>query len=76
MIRAESLLQAWVVEYNQPRPPAIAVVNGVQYIATWNFKHILNPTLQGKIALVCRQCGYEPPTICTPEQLLEAQDDS
>ena len=55
---------------------AIAAVNGVQYIATWNFKHILNPTLQSKIALVCRECGYEPPIICTPEQLLEAQNDS
>ena len=55
---------------------AIAAVNGVQYIATWNFKHILNPTLQGTIALVCRECGYEPPIICTPEQLLEAQNDS
>ncbi len=55
---------------------SIAAVNGVEYIATWNFKHILNPALQGKIALVCRECGYEPPVICTPEQLLEAQDDS
>ncbi len=55
---------------------AIAAVNGVQYIATWNFKHILNPTLQGKIALICRENGYEPPIICTPEQLLEAQSDS
>lgn len=52
---------------------SIAAVNGIQYVATWNFKHILNPTLQAKIALVCRECGYEPPIICTPEQLLEAQ---
>ena len=55
---------------------AIAAVNGVQYLATWNFKHILNPSLQAQISLVCRENGYEPPIICTPEQLLEAQDDS
>ena len=42
---------------------AIAAVNGVQYMATWNFKHILNPTLQGKISQVCRECGYEPSII-------------
>ena len=40
-----------------------------------NFKHILNPTLQNRIAAVCRDCGFEPPVICTPEQLLEAESD-
>ena len=55
---------------------AIAAVNGVQYLVTWNFKHILNPTLQTRIAAVCRDSGFEPPVICTPEQLLEAQNDS
>ena len=55
---------------------AIAAVHGVQYIATWNFKHIANPTLQNKIASVCRDSGFEPPVICTPEQLWEAEHDS
>ncbi len=76
---AQALIDHHAVPASESRDAfhiAIAAVNGVQYIATWNFKHILNPTLQGKIALVCRQCGYEPPIICTPEQLLEAQDDS
>jgi predicted nucleic acid-binding protein len=55
---------------------SIAAVHGVQYLVSWNFKHILNPALQVQIALVCRQSGYEPPVLCTPEQLHEAQDDS
>lgn len=25
---------------------------------------------------ICRDCGFEPPSLCTPEQLLEAYDDS
>ena len=45
-------------------------------MATWNFKHIANPMLQSLIASVCRQGGFEPPVICTPEQLLEARHGS
>lgn len=48
----------------------------VEFIVTWNFKHILNPRLQGKIADTCRDEGYRPPVICTPQQLLESEDDS
>ena len=75
----DALVSQGAVPASQPRDAfhiAIAAVNGVQYLATWNFKHIANPTLQGKIASVCRQAGFEPPVICTPEQLLEARDDS
>ena len=70
-----SLVACGAVPASQPRDAlhiAIAAVNGVQYLATWNFKHIANPMLQGRIASVCRQGGFEPPVICTPEQLLEA----
>ena len=76
---AQALIDQLAVPATEPRDAlhiAIAAVNGVQYIVTWNFKHILNPTLQTKIALVCRESGYEPPIICTPEQLLEVQDDT
>ena len=45
-------------------------------MVTWNFKHIANPILQNKIGSVCRGNGFEPPVICTPEQLLEAERDS
>ena len=76
---AESLMENHAVPRPEPRDSfhiAIAAVHGVQYLATWNFKHILNPTLQNRIAAVCRENGFEPPVICTPEQLLEAQHDS
>ncbi len=76
---AQALIDNHAVPATEPRDAfhiAIAAVNGVQYLETWNFMHILNPILQIKIALVCRESGYEPPVICTPEQLLEAQNDS
>lgn len=50
---------------------AVAAVNGVQYLLTWNCKHIANASLRPRIESVCRNAGYEPPTICTPQELLD-----
>jgi predicted nucleic acid-binding protein len=50
---------------------ALAVVHGMDYLLTWNCTHIANAALRGKIEAVCRSRGYEPPVICTPEELLE-----
>lgn len=49
---------------------AIATVNGMDYILTWNCKHIANARLQRAIASVCLDLGYELPIICTPEELI------
>ena len=54
---------------------AIAVVNGVEYLATWNLRHIANPVAAHKIERACRDAGYEPATICTPSQLMETRYD-
>lgn len=50
---------------------AIAVVNGMDYLLTWNCTHIANAALRGNIEAVCRSKGFEMPIICTPEELLE-----
>lgn len=50
---------------------AVAVVNGMDYLLTWNCTHIANAAVRSKIERVCRSQGYEPPVICTPEELLE-----
>lgn len=50
---------------------AIAVVNGLDYLISWNCKHIANAKMRSKIDQVCLSCGYEPIIICTPEELLE-----
>lgn len=50
---------------------AIATTNGIEYLLTWNCAHIANAALQDKIEDVCRNAGFEPPTICTPQQLME-----
>jgi predicted nucleic acid-binding protein len=50
---------------------AIATVNGINYLLTWNCAHIANAALQAQIEAICRSAGFEPPTICTPQQLME-----
>ena len=50
---------------------AIAVTNGVDYLVTSNFRHIANAAMRLGIEHVCRRAGYEPPVICTPNELLE-----
>jgi hypothetical protein len=51
---------------------AIAVVNGMDYLLTWNCTHIANAALRSQIETVCRRAGFEVPIICTPDELLEA----
>jgi hypothetical protein len=50
---------------------AIAVVNGMDYLLTWNCAHIANAALRHRIEAICRASGYEPPVLCTPEELME-----
>lgn len=49
---------------------AVATVHGVDYLLTWNCRHIANATMRQAIERVCREAGYEPPVICTPEELM------
>ena len=50
---------------------AVAAVNGMDYLLTWNCKHIANAVIRPQIEAVCRNHGFEPPIICTPQELME-----
>lgn len=50
---------------------AIAVTNGVEYLLTWNCKHIANASMRSQIERLCQTQGYEPTIICTPDELWE-----
>ncbi|WP_295882873.1 type II toxin-antitoxin system VapC family toxin [uncultured Thiohalocapsa sp.] len=50
---------------------ALAAVNGMNYILTWNCRHIANAAMRPHIERVCRDHGFEPPVICTPIELME-----
>ena len=49
---------------------AVATVNGLDYLLTWNLSHIANATLRNKFERLIRLEGYEMPIICTPEELM------
>lgn len=49
---------------------AVAALHGVDYLLTWNCKHIANASMRQAIEGVCREAGFEPPVICTPEELM------
>ncbi|MBA3943716.1 MAG: type II toxin-antitoxin system VapC family toxin [Herpetosiphonaceae bacterium] len=49
---------------------AVAAINGMEFLLTWNCKHIANAITRSSIEAICRVRGYEPPIICTPEELL------
>lgn len=49
---------------------AIATAHGVDYLVTWNCRHIANPEIQRGIASYLEQIGTVLPFICTPEELL------
>jgi hypothetical protein len=50
---------------------ALAAVHGMDYLLSWNCSHIANATIRRAIEKQCRASGYEPPVICTPQELIE-----
>lgn len=55
---------------------AIAATHGADYLLTWNFRHLANAAVRSRIERACRDAGYEPPVICTPNELMEEYDDA
>lgn len=47
----------------------IAAAHGIDYLLTWNCRHLANAAIRGTIEAVCRGAGLVPPVICTPEEL-------
>ena len=51
---------------------AIAAVNAIDLVVTWNFAHLNNPFTRMKVRRIIEQCGYRCPELTSPEELLEA----
>ena len=54
---------------------AIAAVHGMDYLLTWNCRHIDNAETKPRIRSVCAVHGYPCPEICTPEELMGGMTD-
>lgn len=71
---AQDLVEAKAVpkEYREDAMHiAIAAVAGIDYLVSWNFKHITNAQMIPKIKKVCSEKGYCCAEICTPQMLQE-----
>ena len=72
---AESLVETAII----PRIAAgdalhvsLAITHGVDYLVTWNCRHIANAVIRPRIERAARDAGLLPTIICTPEELLNA----
>jgi predicted nucleic acid-binding protein len=52
---------------------AVAVVNRLDFLLTWNCRHIDNPVTKPRVRATCARLGYATPEISTPLELTEAQ---
>jgi hypothetical protein len=71
---AQELVDTGAVPYNsQPDAQhiAIATIYNLDYLVSWNYKHIVNENKRQHINRVCRSVGFEPTTVCTPIELIE-----
>lgn len=50
---------------------SVATVNGMDFLLTWNCRHIANATLQRSMRMICENASYSFPIICTPLELIE-----
>jgi len=53
----------------------IAAAQGVDFLLTWNFKHINNAETKTAITRLVESCGYACPQLCSPEELGGMSDD-
>ena len=53
---------------------AVASIHEVDYLLTWNCRHLANPRNWRRIVDCVSGYGIETPVICTPEELID--DDS
>ena len=49
---------------------AVAAVNGIDYLLTWNCTHLANAFMIPRVNKICSAAGFQPPYICTPEELM------
>lgn len=73
---AEQILAAKAIPAEYPDDAlhiAVAAVNGMDVLVTWNFAHLNNPVARAKIRQVVEDGGYQCPEVCSPDELLEIE---
>jgi hypothetical protein len=53
---------------------AHASVHKIDFLVTWNFKHIANPHIRERMRAKINDSGYRMPVMCSPEELLNEDE--
>ena len=70
---ADLLLSSKAVPANSARDAlhiAIAATQGIDYLLTWNFKHINNASTRALVISTVSNFGLLCPVLCSPEELI------
>ena len=73
-VLAQKLIDAGTVPRNSELDAqhiAIATAHGVDYLVSWNHKHIVNKNKREHINSICQEVGFQPTILCTPMELME-----
>lgn len=54
---------------------ALAAVHNIDYLISWNCKHIANAMIWRQVQKIVEDLGYRCPVICTPDEMLEKDND-
>ena len=71
---AQLLVDSGAVPQNSPQDAqhiAIATVYNLDYLVSWNYKHLVSENKRTYISRICSATGFQPTTICTPMDLIE-----
>lgn len=71
---AESIIAGNGIPANYPEDAlhiAVAAVNHIDAVVTWNFAHLNNPFTRLAIRRIVEDEGHVCPEICSPDELLE-----
>lgn len=71
---AQRLIDVGAVPQTEPEDAlhlALATLAQVDYIVTWNFKHMVGPSAKALLSKHIERLGYIAPLLTTPEELLE-----
>ena len=53
---------------------AVASVHQIDFLVTWNFKHIANPHIRERLRHKINESGHRMPVMCSPEELLNEDE--
>lgn len=54
---------------------AVCAVHRIEYLVTWNQKHLANPNKRTHLTVVCARSNFPAPQIVTPDLLVVENGD-